>query len=137
MVLTLDFGLSLANADPVQPISRIIPAANIAIFFTLLSLTRPKASLSKDCTGGEADAQSSDECTERGEIIHLFAVYYGVAGPIFTACLEANARRRVKMCRTSGAWNILLLLVPVLVHWARMPPRRRFKKRRLREVSGE
>ena len=82
MVLTLDFGLSLANADPVQPLSRMIPAANNVSFFTLLSLTRPKASLSKDCTGGEVDAQSSDECTERGEIIHLFAVHYGVTGPI-------------------------------------------------------
>src|SRR5712675_3015622 len=80
MVLTLDFGLSSANADPVQPVSRIIPAANIAIFFTLLSLTRPKASLSKDCTGGEADAQSSDECTETGEIIHLFAVHLRSCG---------------------------------------------------------
>src|SRR6266853_2607086 len=91
MVLTLDFGLSLANADPVQPVSRIIPAANIAIFFTLLSLTRPKASLSKDCTGGEANAQSSDACTERGEIIHLFAVHLRNCGPMFTACLDVNA----------------------------------------------
>src|SRR6266403_981535 len=71
----------------------MIPAANIANFFTFLSLIRPKSSLSKDCTGGEADAQSSDECTERGEIIHLFAVHYGVTGLIFAACLEANARR--------------------------------------------
>ena len=53
MVLTLDFGLSLANADPLQPISRIIPAANIANFFTLLSLTRPKSSVLKDCTRRE------------------------------------------------------------------------------------
>ena len=75
IVLTLDFGLSSANADPVQPVSRIIPAANIAIFFTLLSLTRPKASLSKDCTGGEADAQSSEECSGVSEILIVWASF--------------------------------------------------------------
>src|SRR5882757_5309248 len=92
MVLTLDFGLSSATADPVQPVSRIIPAANIAIFFTLLSLTRPKSSLSKDCTSGEADAQSSDECSETGEINSFVCRALRSCGPIFTACLEANAR---------------------------------------------
>jgi hypothetical protein len=68
MVLTLDFGLSLANKDPLQVLSRIIPAANIPNFFTLLSSTKSKATVLKDCMRGEAQAQSSEKCTGAGEI---------------------------------------------------------------------
>lgn len=72
MVLTLDFGLSSANADPLQLLSRIIPAANIPNFFTRLSSTKRRANVLKDCARGDTKTQSSEECTEGREIIDLF-----------------------------------------------------------------
>jgi hypothetical protein len=136
MVLTLDFGLSLADADPLQPISRIIPAANIANFFTILSLTRPKASLSKNCTGGEADAQSSDECTEIGEIIHLFAVHYGVAGLYL---LHAWRQMPGGEKAVSHLWRLeyLAIVGPGAGALGTHAAATELKKRRLRQVSGE